>query len=377
MTSEIDPYVVLGVARTASDEDIRRAYRKLAREHHPDVNPGKPEAEERFKRLAVAYEVLSNRERRALYDEFGEQALRSGFDPEQARAYRRYVEGTQVSGRTGGRATSVPFDFDLSDLLHRATARDAHAAAQPFPIDGEDLLATVELDLAASLRGTELELRVPSRAPCDGCSGSGWQSVDASSKCADCGGTGRQHAVRGPLQMMATCASCGGSGQSRRTCGVCQGAGYLQTEQTVRVRIPPGVDDGEELRVRGRGSPGLFGGEAGDAIIRTRVKEHPYFEREGLDLTLRLPITIGEALLGASVEVPTPGGPVTMKVPPRSQQGKRLRLRGKGVARGVDRGDLYVVLDIQMPDSRELGGTEQLDDLERFYAKPVREGVGL
>jgi curved DNA-binding protein len=312
MAADTDLYATLGVSKTASEDEIRKAYRKLARQHHPDVNPGKPEAEDKFKAVAAAYEVLSHQDRRALYDEFGAEGLRGGFDPEQARSYRRWSEGREAGRRATGQDQDLPFDFDLSDLFAQARARQG-----AFPMDGQDLLATVELDLASALRGSEVELRVPA------------------------------------------------------------GVGTGGEEQTVRVRIPAGADDGDELRVRGKGAPGVNGGAPGDVVIRTQIKPHKYFERTGLDLKLRLPLTLGEATRGGPVSVPTPSGPVQLKIPPRSQQGAKLRLRGKGVARGKEQGDLYVMLDVRLPDSDDPALTELLAQTDRFYAGNVRQGVEL
>jgi curved DNA-binding protein len=309
MAADNNLYETLGVAKTASDDEIKKSYRKLARELHPDVNPGKPEAEDKFKAVAAAYDVLSNKDKRALYDEFGTEGLRGGFDPEQARSYRRWSDGREAGRRATGFEDGAPFDFDLSDLFAQARARQA-----AYPSDGQDLLASVELDLATALYGTEVELRAPSA---DG------------------------------------------------------------TEQTLRVRIPPGADDGDELRVRGKGAPGRHGGSPGDVVIRTSIKPHPYFQRTGLDLELRLPITLGEAVRGGAISVPTPSGPVQMKIPARSQQGAKLRLKGKGVARGNERGDLYVVLDVRLPESDDPALGELLAQVDRFYAGNVREGVEL
>jgi molecular chaperone DnaJ len=381
MATEPDLYATLGVSKTASEDEIKSSYRKLARKHHPDVNPGKPEAEEKFKALSAAYEVLSDRTKRALYDEFGMEGLRGGFDPEQARSYRRWADargaGARATGGSQGDAGGVPFDFDLSDLFGQARGRQPHGDDTPFPIDGEDLFATVELDLATALRGTELELRVPSRAPCSVCSGSGERPGSQPHTCSSCDGTGRSQVVRGPMRMVAACPNCGGTGKIHDPCDNCHGQGFTTSEQTLRIRLPAGAAEGDELRVRGKGSPGLFGGAAGDVIIRTHVKPHPHFERDGLDLTLKLPITIGEAHRGGAISVPTPTGPVQMKIPARTQQGARLRLKGKGVTRGTAHGDLYVVLDVRLPDSDDPALSERLADTDRFYSKNLREGVEL
>ncbi len=369
-----DFYAELGVAKTASEDEIRRAYRKLARQHHPDVNPGNPEAEEHFKRVAAAYEVLSNKEKRALYDEFGEASLQSGFHPEQARAYRQWQDGRRAAGSA---AQDVPFDFDLSDLFRQTGGAHARARAEPQAIAGEDIAAVVELDFVSALRGTEVEARVPVRTPCDLCAGSGEQPGSEAVTCPECGGSGRVQVVRGPMRLMTTCPRCGGDGKIHQPCERCHGSGVLESQQTVRVRIPAGADDGSELRVRGQGGPGLFGGPPGDLLIQTRVRPHPYFRREGLDLYLKLPITLNEAHAGASIEVPTPTGSVRMKVAPRTQQGTKQRLKGKGVQRGTAHGDLYVEIDVRLPDAADPALSELLQASERFYTRPVREGVHL
>ena len=373
MATPQDLYATLGVSKTASEDEIKKAYRKLARELHPDVNPGKPEAEDKFKTVAAAYDVLSNKEKRALYDEFGQEGLRGGFDPAQARSYRRWADNSQTSR---GSAGEVPFDFDLSDLMSQ-TRRPRGAAHAPFPIDGEDLFASVELDLATALRGTEVELRVPSRTPCGVCAGSGARPGSAPRVCPTCEGTGRAQVVHGPMRLMSTCPTCGGVGKLQEPCENCHGEGYLVSEQTLRVRIPAGADEGDELRVRGKGSPGLFGGTPGDVVIRTHVKSHAHFQRTGLDLQLRLPITLREAHEGGTIAVPTPTGKVQMKVPPHTQQGAQLRLKGKGVARGSKSGDLYVSLEVRLPDSDDAALTELLAATDKFYSKELREGVEL
>ena len=380
MADEAELYATLGVTRTATEDEIKRSYRKLAREHHPDVNPGKPEAEARFKALSAATDVLSDKAKRALYDEFGMEGLRGGFDPEQARSYRRWADARRAGrgasdDHHAGDGKDIPFDFDLSELFGQVRKRRSNEG--PFPIDGEDLFATVELDLATALRGTELELRVPSRAPCAVCSGGGARPGSEPRTCPTCHGSGRMQAVQGPMRMMIACSACGGSGKLQEPCDNCHGQGFVNSEQVLRIRLPMGAAEGDELRVRGKGTPGLFGGAAGDVIIRTHVKPHPHFARDGLDLTLELPITLGEAHRGGSISVPTPSGPVQMKVPPRSQQGARLRLKGKGVTRGTSQGDLYIVLDVRLPDSDDSELSDKLADIDRFYSKNLREGVAL
>jgi molecular chaperone DnaJ len=370
MADPQDFYAQLGVEKGASEDEIKSAYRKLARKHHPDVNPGKPEAEEKFKQISAAYDVLSNKEKRALYDEFGVEGLRGGFNPDEARAYKQWTEGRQASGGDSG--GGVPFDFDLSDLMGgRRERRGSWAMA------GQDLAATVELDFKTALRGAEVELRLPTEEPCDECAGSGERPGSEARTCPDCNGAGRTQVVRGPMRMMSVCPRCGGDGKIHDPCEKCGGGGVLEVTREVRVRIPAGADDGSELRVRGMGAPGLYGGPAGDLLVRTRVGTHPHFRREGLDLYLKLPLTLAEAYGGSSIAVPTPAGPVQMKVPPRSQQGTKLRLKGKGVTRGESHGDLYVELDVRLPDRADEALLEALQKSEADYALPVREGVEL
>ena len=324
--SSSDHYATLGVARDVDADAIRRAYRSLARKYHPDVNPDTPTAEARFKEVTGAYEVLSDAKKRALYDEFGDLGLREGFDAAQARAY----------GGRRGRAGGGGGGFDdlagggLGDLFADFFSSGRRG---PTPGRGQDLVATVEIDLGQALRGASVQLQVPTPAPCSLCRGRG-------------------------------CGGCGGSGQ-------------VAQPQALTVRVPAGVDNGGRVRVAGRGTAGRLGGPPGDLIIETRVRPHPYFSRDGLDLELTLPISLSEAIDGASLEVPTPAGMVQLRVPPASQQGSRLRLRGRGVRRGERCGDLYVTLNVRLPDGEvaELAVAARL--AATAYSKPLRADLTL
>lgn len=299
MPNPDDPYAVLGVARNASADDIRAAYRKLARKYHPDVNPGDAAAENRFKEISGAYEVLSDPEKRRAHDEFGSASRASGFDPARARAYQQWRDRREQAGRPFEREM---FDFDLGDIFGGATGRRRRAR-------GADIRAVAELDLAQVVRGTEVEIQRPT----------------------------------GPT----------------------------------RVRIPPGAEDGSTLRIRGKGAPAVPGGPAGDLIIETRVKPHPRVRRDGLNLSLSVPVTLAEAYAGASIEVPTFDGPVMVKVPPRSQNGARLRLRGKGIPRKDRRGDFFIELDVRLPERDDEALAEALQAASSLYEGDLREEVKL
>jgi len=298
-------YDTLGVAKTATPDEIRKAYRKLARKHHPDVNPGSKASETAFKAVASAYEVLSDEKKRKAYDEFGDASLQGGFEPDKAREYQKWQASRQQrSSRFGDE--QGPVDFDFSELFNMG----GHGHARRGPMRGQDLHAEVEIDLRQAIEGTELQADLP------------------------------------------------GHGQ-------------------VRVRIPKGADTGSTLRVPGKGSPGRAGGPPGDLVITTVLRPDPHLRREGLDLYLTLPITLSEAYNGASVDVPTFEGPVKLKVPPRTQQRAKLRLRGKGVPRKDERGDLIVELDVRLPDVADNALSEALRATGGLYSKPPREGFSL
>jgi DnaJ-class molecular chaperone len=291
-------YETLGVKRDASDDAIRKAYRKLARKHHPDVNPGNKSAEDKFKAISSAYEVLSDAKKRSAYDEFGDASLQGGFDADKARDYTRWQD--RRNQRAAGFGSGGPVEFDFAELFNR----------QRGPSRGQDVHATFQMDLRQAVEGAEVSIEVPEQG-------------------------------------------------------------------TVRVRIPPGADTGSVIRLAGRGSPGPRGGPPGDLVIETEVRPHPVLRRDGLDLYLALPVTLDEAYNGASVDVPTFDGTVVLKIPPRSQNHARLRLRGKGIARKASRGDLFVELDVRMPDQADDALAAALRNSTGAYTTPVREGLEL
>jgi molecular chaperone DnaJ len=368
--AERDLYGVLGVKRDASQAEIRRVFRRRARQVHPDVNPGNPQAAEKFKELAAANEILGNEEKRKAYDEFGEAALHTGFDPEQARQYRQRAGSAPPGAMPGGANVDAEsfggFDFDLGDLFGGATR------ARRGSVPGEDVLAQVDLDLATALRGTELSVDAPTGRSCATCHGTG----DQSGTCERCHGKGRiAVGSEGPMRIAAVCPGCGGRGHL--PCATCHGEGLEPGTHPVTVRIPPGADHGAHLRVPGLGRPGRGSAPPGDLYIEVRLRPHRTFRRQGLDLHLTLPVSLDEAYNEASVDVPTPAGTVALKVPPRSQSGHKLRLRGRGVQRGAEVGDPYCELEVRLPDREDPQLAAAARAAAELYERPLREGIAL
>jgi molecular chaperone DnaJ len=356
-----DLYAVLGVPRTATADEIKKTYRRLAKKLHPDVNPGNKRSEDRFKEVGSAFEVLGDPARRKLYDEFGEAALRSGFDEAKVRAYQRATEAGG-GGRFGGRdpfsgfggggdpggAGGRPGGFDPNDLgdlfgdlfARRQGGRARRARAEPV------IGADIESELPVSLRDAVL-------------------------------GAERELSVTRP----ATCPRCHGEPTAGQICGRCGGTGTIAEPTRLKVKIPAGVETGSRIRLPGQGSPGDRGGDPGDLYLQVRIEPHPVLLVDGHDLTLPLPVTVSEALLGAEVTVPTFEGPVRLKVPPGSQGGRKLRLRARGLpsikpGQGAARGDLYVVLQIHLPPDGE-EARAAVAALEKLYDADVRRDLAL
>ncbi len=310
-----DLYSVLGVSKDASADEIRKAYRKLARKHHPDLNPGDPTAEERFKRVGAAYEVLGNDDKRALYDELGPDAEKIGYDPERAEEYRRWKQRAEAASGYGGGFAGFGGDGsrsveDLEDLLGDLFGRRRPAG----PRRGQDIEARMRVSFRDAATGAKAEVQVPRP----------------------------------------------GGEISKLT-----------------LTVPAGVEEGQRLRLAGQGMPGAEGGPAGDLYVRVEIAPHPLFRREGLDLHLTVPITVPEALAGAEVKVPTLEGSVRLKVPSGTANGARMRLRGKGIGRRDQQaGDLYVTLEVKMPDSGDEATRSRLAaELAALYTRNVRAGL--
>jgi molecular chaperone DnaJ len=387
MATARDLYADLGVKRAASAEEIKKAYRKLARKHHPDVNPGNREAEEKFKRISFAYDALSDSAKRKAYDEFGMDGLQSGFDADRAREFKRAqqaygggfgrgggnAEEYESFGGGGGRYSS--FEDIFGDLFGGGRGE---AGGRVPAQRGPDLESTLEVDLLSAIRGTTATISLTKPVECPTCHGAGVEGEGTT--CPDCNGTGQTKVGSGPLSFNRRCPRCGGSGRiNQHACSRCNGAGRIDKVERLNVKIPAGVDDGSRIRLAGKGGAGVGGAPPGDLYIVTRVRPHPLLERRGLDLYLQVPVTVGEAMQGASIDVPTPDGTVKLKVPPGSQSGTKLRLRGKGVPemKGSKRGDLYVVLMVQVPTDGAEKVREAVTVLEDSYARNPRADLRL
>ncbi|MBI3049576.1 MAG: J domain-containing protein [Acidobacteria bacterium] len=360
----MDLYVVLGVSHGASEAEIKRAYRRLARRYHPDINPGDRMAAARFRQILEAYETLIDPARRSRYD--------AGLATEEH----------------GSRPTSgfEGFDFSTRGSDHSATFGDLFAevltdrGARRRPSErGADLHQTVPLAFEETFSGTMRTLTVTRRETCRTCAGTGRTRVSPG-PCLGCQGSGSVRSVRGHMVFTRSCPTCGGTGQQRpRPCEPCGGTGQETRSETVQVRIPPGTSDGERVRVPGKGNAGLQGGPPGDLYVTAQVAPHPLFRREGDDLHLVLPIAIHEAALGARIDVPTPdGGSARLRVPPGTQSGQRFRLRDRGAASTRDgrRGDLIIEARLMLPKVLDERSKELLREFGRINGENVREPRG-
>ncbi len=331
-----DYYKILDVARNASEADIKKAYRRLAMKFHPDRNPGDRDAEEKFKEAKEAYEVLSESQKRALYDQYGHAGVE---------ASRNAHAG---SGFGGAEAFSDIFGDVFGDIF--GSARRGGGGPQVFR--GADLRYEVELDLAEAVFGHTVEIDVTKFIECEVCHGSGAAKGSQPSTCDTCNGSGQVRISQGFFTLQQTCPHCRGTGRIvRNPCDHCLGQGRVRRAKKLSVKIPPGVDNGDRVRLAGEGEAGRNGGPPGDLYAEVRVREHAIFERDGVHLSCEVPISFTTAALGGSIDVPTLDGQVVLKIPPETQSGRVFRLREKGVksVRGPTRGDLFCRVMVETP----------------------------
>jgi len=334
--SKQDYYEILDVARDASDRDIKKAYRRLAMKYHPDRNPGDKEAEEKFKELSEAYEVLSDAQKRAAYDQFGH----AGVDGQ--------------AGGFGGGAGGFEGNFSdiFGDVFGDIFGGGGGGRRRSSVQRGADLRYNLDLTLEEAVRGCEKTLKVPTLVACDLCDGTGAKPGTSARTCPTCGGVGQVRMQQGFFSVQQTCPTCHGEGKViSDPCTKCHGHGRIEETKTLQVKIPAGVDTGDRIRLSGEGEAGTHGGPAGDLYVQVNVLEHPIFERDGKHLYCEVPISFVDAALGGELDVPTLDGRVKLKIPPETQTGKLFRLRGKGITpvRGGPTGDLMVKVTVETP----------------------------
>jgi len=380
--TKTDYYELLGVPRKASAKDIRAAYRKLARKYHPDLNPGDKSAEEKFKQIQEAYEVLSDTKKRQMYDQFGFNTPGPGGVPPAGAGYgggspedvHFDFEGFDFGGGAAGGGTS------FRDLFSQFFRGAGAAQGRPERERGDDLEYAIDISFGEAMHGTVKKLSFTRLDTCQVCHGTGTAPGDEKT-CPTCGGSGHVTQVSGKMRFEVTCSRCGGSGKLHSVCRNCGGEGRVARVDTLEVRIPPGAQTGSRVRVAGRGNAGMHGGPAGDLYIITNVQPHPFFERRGDDLYTTVPITVPEASLGAKVEVPTIDGRAQVRIPPGTNSGKRLRLREKGapLARQPGkRGDQIIEVQVVVPKPedervrnllRELDKVDHEDPRKELFAR--------
>jgi len=404
-TPKKDYYEILGVKKSASAEEIRKAFRKLARKYHPDVNPGDKSAEEKFKALSEANDVLSDPKKRKIYDQVGFYS--DNIDPATAEAYARAGGGSGGgspggfpgggSGQAGGQG--VPFDFsgfDFSDLADSAGRgrrsgggggfRDIFsgifgggrgaAAAETGPEAGTDLEYQVNVPFWTAIRGGVMRLNVSRQDVCANCHGQGY--IEAPGKCPECDGTGQITQTGGRMKFNVPCPRCQGTGKNISACPTCHGEGTVSRSEPLEVRIKAGTRDGQRIRLAGKGNAGPHGGVAGDLYVIIRTGEHPIFRRDGDDIYLTVPVSATEAALGAKIEVPTIDGRALLKSPPGTQSGQKLRLREKGVPSATKddvRGDEIVEITVTVPMPRDERTKELLRELAKLNPEDPREDL--
>jgi molecular chaperone DnaJ len=378
-----DYYETLGVSRGADADEIRKAYKRLARKYHPDLNPGDKTAEERFKSVQEAYDVLNDGKKRGIYDQYGFYSDNIPPDGAGARPgqggmnfdgfdFNEYLR-QQGQGRRTDENEGWSGSFrDIFGQFFNAKGRNATPQAER----GADLEYGLHIDFWQAIRGTQVRLNITRQEACETCHGTG-SSGNNVAVCPECDGTGTVTQMAGAMKFNLTCPRCGGSGRLKNTCATCRGEGRISRQDAVDVRIPAGVSSGSRLRVAGKGNAGVAGGPAGDLYITVRVEEHPFFKRDGENINIQIPVTVSEAGLGAKIEVPTIDGRSILKIPQGTQNGQKFRLREKGVfdSRKNVRGDQIVEVVLRSPDVHNERTRELLRELAQVQTHDVRADI--
>ncbi len=350
MATKKDYYEVLGINRDASDDEIKKAYRKLAMKYHPDRNPDNPKAEESFKEAKEAYEILSDEQKRAAYDQYGH----AGVDP-------------SMGGAGGGAHGFGNFSDAFGDIFGDIFGGGGRQRSNVYR--GADLRYNMEISLEDAARGTETKIRIPVMAECETCHGSGARPGTSPVTCTTCGGHGQVRMQQGFFSVQQTCPNCHGTGKMvKEPCPTCHGGGRVKQHKTLSVKIPAGVDEGDRIRLSGEGEAGVNGGPPGDLYVVVHLKKHEIFERDGANLHCEMPISFTTAALGGEIEIPTLDGHAKMKIPPETQTGATFRLRGKGIKplRGSTNGDLMCHVVVETPVKLTERQKELLKELEEI-----------
>src|SRR4051794_24130111 len=379
-TPKHEYYETLGVPKQASADDIRKAYRKLARKHHPDLNPGDKSSEERFKNVQEAYDILSDSKKRQMYDQFGFYS-ENGFAGQQPSPgqggqgqhfdfsgfdFSDFGGGAGGAGGTGGRRTTET-GGGFRDIFSQFFGRGG-GGQEAEPEKGGDLEYGMNIDFWQAIRGTMARVNITRYETCTTCQGTG-QTGAGEVTCPQCKGTGHVSQMAGAMKFNLTCPRCGGSGKLRNVCPTCGGDGRLAKTELVEIRIPPGARDGSRLRVPGKGNAGTQGAPPGDLYITTKVEPHAFFRREGDNIEITVPVAVWEAALGSKIEVPTIDGRTLLKIPQGTTNGQKFRMREKGVlnSRTNQRGDEIVEVAITAPDPRDERTRKLLSDLAEIH----------
>jgi len=378
MADNKDFYATLGVAKGASEDDLKKAFRKLAMQYHPDKNPGDKAAEAKFKEINHAYDILKDPDKRAAYDRYGNAAFEGG-NPFGNRGGNPFGQGGPGGGaggfegfNFGGGGFSDIFEEMFGDIMggQRGGGQQRGYGGKPGSARGSDLQYGIEISLEESFKGTEKTIKVPTFSQCEVCTGTGAKAGTKPETCPTCQGQGRVRAQQGFFTIERGCPTCGGVGQTiREKCTACGGAGRVRKEKTLKVNIPSGIEHGRRIRLANEGEAGANGGPAGDLYVLVNLKGHKLFTREGADLHCRVPIAMSIAALGGTIEVPTiEGGRAEVKLPPGTQTGQQFRLKGKGMSmmRSTARGDMYIELFVETPVHLS---KKQQDLLKEFAGK--------
>lgn len=385
MAAKQDYYKTLGIERGASTDEIRKAYRRLARKFHPDLNPGDKTSEDKFKKVQEAYDILSDDKKRQMYDKFGFYS-EQGFPPPGTQGqpggfgFGGFDFG-DIFGRAGGPGGARPGagamgeeDAGFGNLFSQFFNRGRQKAHRPER--GQDLEYALNIDFWQSIKGTQVRLTINRQETCGACHGTG-SAGGVTVVCPECNGTGNVTQMAGAMKFSLTCNRCQGTGKAANACTVCLGEGRVAQPESVEVRIPPGSRNGSRLRVAGKGSAGTLDAPPGDLYITIRVEDHRFFHRDGDDILIQVPISISEAYLGGKIEVPTIDGRALVKVPPGTQTGQKFRLREKGVfnARTNTRGDQIVEVQIAVPKTQDENTREIFRQLAALHPEDPRAEI--